>query len=136
MATKKVTRVTSVLLCWLVMPEDYEFYRIPRRVISGEEMAMLRACHGRFVNAVREKGDDGDLSAEDIDRYLVMLSDKLVNPQADWIDDQYLESQSKAWRISPKELREKIGTWHQYKIDMDKPKNFKAVKVIVSGFLL
>lgn len=134
MTTKKVTKITSVLLCWLEMPEDYRFYRIPIKVISSEEMKMLRVCHGRFVNAVRE--GDGDLSAEDIDRFLVMLSDKLVDPKADWIDDQYLESQSKAWGIPPKELREKIGAWHQYKLDMDKPKNFKAIKMVVSGFLL
>lgn len=134
METKKVTKVTSVLLCWLEMPEDYKFFRIPRKVISDDEMTMLRVCHGRFVNAVR--GGEGDLSAEDIDRYLVMLSDKLVDPKADWIDEAYLESQSKAWGIAPKELRKKIGTWHQYRLEVDKPKNFKAIKLVVSGFLI
>jgi len=95
---------------------------------------MLRMCHGKYVNTVIE--GDGKFSVEDIERSLTILSDRLVDPSADWITDKYIKEQAENAGIEVDVYRNIVGSWRGHKLDMSTPKTLPRSKVFVSGFVM
>lgn len=131
---KKKTKIQSVLLCWNVIPEEIFYYNIPRKILSKEHIKMFRACHNSFINSVISPSEE--FSEDEIHRYLSMLSDAICDPTTDFIDDDYKKMRASELEISVSEFEDLLGLFCEYKIDLSKPKNFKAVKLVLSGFML
>lgn len=131
---KKKSKIQSVLLCWNIIPEDIEFYNIPRNILSKDHMKMFRACHNKIINCDITPSEE--FTEDEIQYHLSMLSDSIADLSKGFFDDEYVKTRSDELGISTSEFKQLLGVFHKYKINNDKPKNFRAIKLIVSGFLL
>ena len=81
---KKKRKLQYVTLIWEELPTDIKIFVIPRSELRKEDIAMLKACHRNYVGAT---GRFTELvsSTQSIDRSLILLHNKITNPDADWI---------------------------------------------------
>lgn len=118
-----------VTLLWNEIPESIRVFVIPRDAITKDDVRMLKACHGFYVNDGRV--DDSATAA-----YLNRLSVLLVDPEKDWTDERWRTNVSEELQISRQELDALVGKWHGFEIDIEKPHTLPRSRFYSSGFIM
>lgn len=122
-------KLQYVTLIWNEIPENMRVYVIPRSAITKQDAKMLKACHGFYVN-------DARVSDDAVVRDLARLSEMLVHPDRDWLDDDYRNNRAEELEISRGEFDALVGRWNAYEIDIEKPHTLPRSRFYSSGFIL
>jgi len=131
---KKKRKLQYVTLIWEELPTDIKIFVIPRSELRKEDIAMLKACHRNYVGAT---GRFTELvsSTQSIDRSLILLHNKITNPDADWITKSYIKDQADQLHMDPDEFDDIFGSWYRFRVDSEKPKTLPRSKMYRSGYL-
>lgn len=132
---KKKKELKYVTLIWEEIPESIRIYVIPKSEITSTDQKALRACHLNYIGAdglYTGLVDDKSL----IESSLVRLSNYLVDPDAGWINEGYIEKASEEIGVDKDEMSKIIGKWHSFQVTGDKPFIAPRSKVYRSGHLM
>lgn len=131
---KPKKKLKFVTLIWEQLPEAVTFFIIPRSKITKDDLKMLKACHGNFVNSVSVNVDLAD--KETVNASLIRLLNMLEDPSADWLDDKYRDDQADGCNMTREDFDAIVGKWHSYKLDATEPRTIPRSKLYRSGFLM
>jgi len=133
--TEKKTIRKHVLLVFSLVPESIDFYLLPLSEISKRGRWSLKRAHGHFLNTVIP--DDAKYPAEEVDKALFFINEALIDdPSAEWINDQYIEDQSKQLGVSKQRYMRILGRWREYKLDKSEINKLPRCRLISTGIIM
>jgi len=128
-------KLQYVTLMWEELPEAIKIFVIPRSDIKKEDIKMLRACHGNYINAVGV--DTTRASKEEVDHSLVRLYTMIRDPESEYIqraDDRLREAEGANMELD--EFEALLGVWHHLEIETESPCALPRSKFYRTGLLM
>jgi len=128
-----------VLLLWEQLPNIFEFFLIPRKDLSKENMSLLHKCHGNYINYAKYNTHNQKHTEDEIDEALALLLELVTDPKVTWADKTHRDERSSMLRMSRKEFDKIFGSWFKYRISskkLDGPIILPYCRFFVSGFIL
>lgn len=134
-AHKKPTKAKPkyALLVYAMLPEQIDYFLLPLEAIGKGGRQALRRAHGNYIGA---QNQSDKFSTEEIDHGLCYINEALCDPEASWIDDKHKGEQAKQLKMAVEEFDAILGSWAQYKLDVEKPRALPRIRLVQCGVIM
>lgn len=131
---KMKTKPKYALLVWAMLPESIDYYLLPFEEIGKPGRRALRRAHGHYIGAeVRSE----EFSVEEINRAMLFLNNALISDtNANWIDDKYYANEAEQLGLDVGDVKLLIGSWAEYKLDVERVRALPRSRLIQSGCIM